>query len=77
LAYTDPELDKTNTENNSEMKNEVEQRKMHRMAMVQDWLEMWQDSYNPRATQKESPAQNKQMTGVGLIVNPEEIVKAS
>ena len=34
LAGTDPEMDTTNTENNSEMKKEAEERKLHRMAKV-------------------------------------------
>jgi len=64
LAGTDPELDTTNTENNSEMKKEAEERKLHRMAKVHDFLEMWQGSQNLCATQKESRAQNKQMTAI-------------
>ena len=77
LAGTDPELDTMNTENDSEMKKEAEERKLHRMAKVHDFLEMWQGSQNLRATQKESRAQNKQMTAVGYISDTEEIVKAS
>jgi len=77
LAGTDPELDTTNTENDSEMKKEAEERKSHRMAKVHDSLEMWQGSQNLRASQKESRAQNKQMTTVGYIPNMEEIVQAS
>jgi len=77
LASTDPELNTTNTENNSEMKKEAEERKLHRMAKVHDLLEMWQGSQNLLATQKESRAQNKQMTAVGYISDTEEIVKAS
>jgi len=77
LAGTDPELDTTNTGNDSEMQKEPEKRKLHRMAMVHDFLEMWQGSQNLRATQKESRAQNKQMTPVGYISDTEEIVKAS
>jgi len=77
LAGTDPELDTTNTENDSEMKKEAEERKLHRMAKVHDFLEMWQGSQNLRATQKESRAQNKQMTAVEYISDTEEIVKAS
>jgi len=50
---------------------------MHRMAKVHDILEMWQGSQNLRATQKESRAQNKQMTAVGYILDTEEIIKAS
>jgi len=77
LAGTDPELDTTNTENDSEMKKEVEERKLHRMAKLHDFLEMWQGSQNLRPTQKESRAQNKQMTAVGYISDTDEIVKAS
>jgi len=47
------------------------------MAKVHDSLEMWQGSQNLRATQKESRAQNKQMTTVGYILDTEEIVKSS
>jgi len=53
LTGTYPELETTNTENNSEMKEEAEERTLHRMAKVQDILEMWQGSQNLRATQKE------------------------
>jgi len=77
LAGTEPELDTANTENDSEMKKDAEGRKLHRMAKVHDFLEMWQDSQNLRATQKESCAQNKQMTAVGFFSDMEEIVKAS
>jgi len=77
LAGTDPKLHTTNTENDSEMKNKAEERKLHRMVMVHDFLEMWQGSQNLRATQKESCAQKKLMTAVGYISDTEEIVKAS
>jgi hypothetical protein len=77
LAGTDPELDDANTENDSEMKKEAEERKLHRMAKVHDFLEMWQGSQNLCATQKESCAQNKQMTAVGYISDTKEIIKAS
>jgi len=36
LAGDDPELDTTNTENDSEMKKEAEERNLHTMAMVHD-----------------------------------------
>jgi hypothetical protein len=77
VAATDPEVDTTNTENDSEMKKEAEERKLHRMAQVHDFLEMWQCSLNIHATQKESRAQNKQMTAIGYSSDTEEIVKAS
>jgi len=66
-----------NTENDSEMKREVEESKLHRMAKVHDFLELWQGSHNLQATQKESRARNKQMTAVGYISDMEEIVNAS
>jgi len=59
------------------MKKEVEERKLHRMAKVHNFLEMWQGSQNLRATQKESRAHNNQITAVGYISDTEEIVKAS
>jgi len=65
------------TENDSEMKKEAEDGKLHRMAKVHDFLEMWQGSRNLHATQKESCAQNKQMTAVGYISAMEDIVNAS
>jgi len=44
LRSTDPEVYATNTENGSEMKKEAEERILHRMGMVPDFLEMWQGS---------------------------------
>jgi len=44
LAGADPELDSANRENVSQMNNEAEERKLHRMAKVHDFLEMWQGS---------------------------------
>jgi len=77
LAGDNPELDPTSADNNMEMKREAEQKKLHQIAKVDDFLEMWQGSQNLRATQKESPAQNKQMTAIGYISDTEEIIKAS
>jgi hypothetical protein len=67
FAGTDPEMDTTNTENDSEMKKEAEERTLHRMAKVHNYLEMWQGSQNLHATQKESRISNQQMTTVGYI----------
>jgi len=47
------------------------------MAKVHKFLEMWQGSQNLRAAQKESHAQNKQLTAVGYILDTEVILKAS
>jgi hypothetical protein len=77
LAGTDPVFDKANTANKSEMKQEAEEMKLHRMAKVHNFLEMWQGSQNLRAIQKESRTQNMQMTAVGYISATEEIVNAS
>ena len=74
-AGTDPELHTMNRQNDSEMKKEAEERKLHRMAKVHDILEMWQGSRNLRATQKESRTQNKQLTTVEYFLDAEEIVK--
>jgi len=75
FAGVNPLLDTINTDNDSEMKREVEERKFHRMAKVHDILDMWQGSHNLQATQNESRTQNKQMTTVGYISDTEEIVK--
>jgi len=77
LAGDDPVLDPNSTDNNMELKREAEEKKLHRMAKVHDFLEMWQGSQTLQATQKESRAQNKQMTAVGYISDTEEILKAS
>jgi len=53
LAGTDPELNTMNTENDSEMKNEAEERKLHRIAKVHNFLEMWQGSENLCATHRQ------------------------
>jgi hypothetical protein len=77
LAGTDPELDTPQTEIDSEMKKEAEERKLHRIAQVHDILEMWQGSQNLCATHKESRAKNKQMSAIGYISGTEEIFEAS
>ena len=77
LAGADPELDTTNTENDSKMKKEAEERKLHRIAKVHDCLEMWQGSQNLPAIEKEFRTQNKDMTAMGYISDTEDIVQAS
>jgi len=59
LAGTDPELDNANTESDSAMKTEAEERKLQRMAKVHDFLDMWQGGQNLRATKQESHAQTR------------------
>jgi hypothetical protein len=70
-------LDTTNTENNLEMTKDAEQSKLHPIAKVHDVLEMWQGSNNLHATQKESSAQNHQISAVGYIFDTEDDIKAS
>jgi len=65
LAGADPELHTMNTDNDLERKKEWDEMKLHRMAQVHNFLDIWQGSQNLHATQKESRAQNKQMTAVG------------
>jgi hypothetical protein len=76
LPGTDPDVYYANTENDSEMKKEAEERKVHRMAKVHNFLEMWQGSQNLSATQKRSRAQIMQTTAVGYISDTDEIVNA-
>jgi hypothetical protein len=52
VAGTDPELDTPNTENNSDMKKETEEKILHRMAKVHDCLKRWQGSQNVIAARK-------------------------
>ena len=77
LAADNPELDMTTTENDSKTKQEAEKKTLQRLANLHDFLEMWQSSLNVRATQKESRAQNKEMTAIGFISETEDIVNAS
>jgi hypothetical protein len=44
LAGDDPVLDPTGTDKDLELKREAEGKKLHRMAMVHDFLDMWQVS---------------------------------
>jgi len=47
------------------------------MAEVHNFLDMWHDRKNLSVTQKESHAQNKQMTTVGYISDTADIIKES
>jgi hypothetical protein len=64
LGGDDPELYPTSADNNIQMKREAEQKQLHQMAKVHNFLDMWQVSQNLQATQKGSHTQNKQMTAV-------------
>jgi len=44
LAGDDPVLDPNSTDNDLELKREAEEKKLHRMAKVHNFLEMWQGS---------------------------------
>lgn len=65
------------TENNLELTKEAEGRKLHRMAKVHEFLDMWLGSHNLCATLNESCTQKKQMTAVGCISDTEVINNAS
>jgi len=70
-------MNRLETENEMEMKREVEDRKLHRMGNVHDVLEMWQGSQNLSLTHKQSGAQNNRFTATRYISDTEEIVKES
>jgi len=67
----------TNLENNLQMQRQVEERKLHGMAKVDHFLEIWGGSQGLSATQKESRNHNTQMAAVGYILDTQEIVKVS
>jgi len=69
LAGDDAALNTTKTENNPDIKREAEERILPQMAKVHDVLEIWQGSQNLHATQKESDAQNMQMTAVRYMLD--------
>jgi len=77
LAANCATLNTAETENNRELKNVIEERKLYRIAKVHDLLKMWQGSQDLPATQTESRVQNKQMTALGSISDTEEIIKSS
>jgi hypothetical protein len=70
-------LDTTETENSLELKTEEEEKKFQRTAIVHNILEMWQVSQILCPTQKESCAQNQQISATGYNANIKEIIKAS
>jgi hypothetical protein len=72
-----PALDTTNTENDSQKMNVADERHMHKMAKVHDFLVMWEGSQSLHATQKKLHIENDQVTAVGYISDIEEIVKAA
>jgi len=65
LSADDPAFDTVNREDDSEMKQQAEERKLNRMAKVHDCLEMWQGCQNLGATRKESRTNPNEMTAVG------------
>ena len=77
FAGDDPALDTIHTDNDLDIKREVEQKKLHRMAKVHNFLEMFYGSQNLRETQKESRTQNNHMTAVEYISDTEEVVNVS
>jgi len=77
LTGIDLALKKMECEHNVEMKREVEERILHRIAKVHDLLEMWHGSQNVPAMQKESSTQNMQISAVRYISVTDEIVRVS
>jgi len=77
LQGDDPGFHTTNTENDSEIWEEAAKWQLHRMAKVNNFLEMWQGSQNLCTTLNKSLAQKKHMTAVGYISNLEQMIKAS
>jgi len=77
LPGDNPAFHTTNTENNFEMKEVVEKKKLHRMAKIHNYLKMWQGSQNLHAMQTESRTRNVQMTAVGYILDMEDIIKSA
>ena len=77
LAGDDAVLYPDSTGNDMVMKRVAEETKCHRMGKVHDVLEMWQGSQALPAKQKESRAQNTQMTAVAYISDTAVIIKAS
>jgi DNA polymerase IIIc chi subunit len=69
-------MDTTEAEHDIELKRDAEESKWHTMTNVHDFVEMWQCSQNPHATQQELRAQHKQMTAEGYILDTENIVNA-
>jgi hypothetical protein len=55
LASHIAQIDSSISDNDSEIKKEAEERKLHRMAKVHDFLEIWQGSEKP--TRKTNDAQ--------------------
>jgi hypothetical protein len=65
------------TNDDLELKNEVEDRKINIMARIHHFLKIWQGSKKLRATQKETCTQTKQVTAIGYISDTEVIIKVS
>jgi len=59
------------------MKWEPDERKLHRIAKIDNNLEIWEGSQHLCATKKELRAQNNPMTAVEYILDKEGIVNAS
>jgi hypothetical protein len=77
LAGGNPELDTTNTDNDSQRKKGAEEGIFHRKPKVHDLLEMWQGCEDIRAPQKESHTNNMPMSAVRYVSDTDDIIKAS
>jgi hypothetical protein len=77
LAADDPALDTTNANNILELKWEVGEWKLHRMAKFHNILQMRQGSQILCTTQIQSCDQNSQITAIGYISGTNQMVDAS
>jgi len=77
LAGDDRVLHPDSTYNDKEVKKEAEDKRLHRMAKVRDFWEIWKGSQTLLATPKKSRALHNHLNAVGYISDTEEIVKAS
>jgi hypothetical protein len=62
--------------NDAEIMLEDQENRLHRMAKVHNFLEIWQGSENLHSTQKAACVQHLQMTAMGYISDVEETVKS-
>lgn len=77
LAGDGAALDTADTINDLELKTSAEDRRLHRMPKIHDFLVMGLGSQNLCDTQMESPPPNKQMTVVIYISDTRQMVRAS
>jgi hypothetical protein len=70
-------LDAPDSEYDKELKREIEERTLHRMAKIQNVVEMWKGCQHLHDTLTESHTEDTRMTAIGYILDAEEIVTTS